>query len=1032
MRMISSGLPSRCRSFIPVLSAMLISGLAFAQEAKTLGQGGGMDPAVEQEIEYAQMLQNLGMPDYAQMVIERIKAPEAKVWIERLKIQSLLSMGQFDAVRGVIGKRPDADSQETWALKLALADALYAFGRYAEAQGVYVSFFKKYSEGPTPAIKNFYIESAYKYAQMLLLMNNPEAAIESYRYLLKVQDLDKGIKRQALAEMAELLIKRAEELPADKRAPIFTEVLKISEELAWVPDVWFGKAVVFMAHVRMLQDDIEGAEKIVDRYRGTFKTLDDSLKEESDKTGEDFMKLSPMAQCRFMLGEMLFQRAQKLIEEGEEANKTQIVDLLAGKKVKDKRVGGAYQHFLNVFINYPTTQWAGDSGKRADQIEDILINKFGAKITKKITPEQMETVKRIQFQEARNLYNLQQFPQAADAYLRALSLYPEGEMGVSALGDLIRCYIEMKDELLTDVAVSYLAERFSGQPNQMTAAGDDVLRIADRFGEMKLLDKRDAAYGLFFQHYAAHPRMSPMLFKVGQEKFDAGDFDGALTNFQQIVTGYANSPLALMAMDKIASCYHHKEDVAQEIKALEAYIEQLSKKDRPGHAVINARYRVASAYRSMGEKYVPSAFNRYTEIIKLVSQKDNPYQNSPEEAKANEEMLEAAMYFQAVCYSQLKDKDEAKMRQYKEAALKSLEALIQRFPKSRYAPSALSQIGTLYTVFEKPKEAEDALNRLMREYPESVEAQNAKFVLAMNLLNLGRRKQAVEVFKEMFSGSGQYKPTQILTAGNELVKAKEYEIAIEAFDRVMAMAKDERPLIEPVLIGKGRSYTALKQYAEACKALEDLLARYPNSGNTVEAAFTLSSAYSEQALADPDSDKRFDLFNLAVKAITKARAYDKTPGGQARSEVEVGRIQARKAAAEKKYNGPADRLRKYQDDAIVAYQVLIMLSDPGVAEVRPFIEDAMYECLPLLLETQRYSEVLEDADRFIELFPRSRYLSEMRGWRTEARTKLVAQGQASLGMTPGGTNAPAGQAAPGADTNAPAKADDAAPAVPAP
>ena len=78
----------------------------------------------------------------------------------------------------------------------------------------------------------------------------------------------------------------------------------------------------------------------------------------------------------------------------------------------------------------------------------------------------------------------------------------------------------------------------------------------------------------------------------------------------------------------------------------------------------------------------------------------------------------------------------------------------------------------------------------------------------MSLLDLGLRDQAVGVFKQMFSGGGQYGMGQILTAGRELFDAKEYEIAVEAFDRVLASA-EERQLMEPALAGKGRPWWRL-------------------------------------------------------------------------------------------------------------------------------------------------------------------------------------------------------------------------------
>ena len=63
--------------------------------------------------------------------------------------------------------------------------------------------------------------------------------------------------------------------------------------------------------------------------------------------------------------------------------------------------------------------------------------------------------------------------------------------------------------------------------------------------------------------------------------------------------------------------------------------------------------------------------------------------------------------------------DEDKVKAYREYAVQAYEQLVERFPESEYAPMALSQMGTVWTMLEKPDEAEKALSRLQKEYPET-------------------------------------------------------------------------------------------------------------------------------------------------------------------------------------------------------------------------------------------------------------------------------------------------------------------------
>jgi hypothetical protein len=69
-----------------------------------------------------------------------------------------------------------------------------------------------------------------------------------------------------------------------------------------------------------------------------------------------------------------------------------------------------------------------------------------------------------------------------------------------------------------------------------------------------------------------------------------------------------------------------------------------------------------------------------------------------------------------------------------------------------------------------------------------------------------------------------------------------------------------------------------------------------------------------------------------------------------------------------------------------------MLGDPGDAEARPHIEDAFGICIPLLVEAEHYQAAVDDADRYVETFPKGRYLSEVRRARSKARTKLAVSG----------------------------------------
>ena len=974
-------------SSIRLVIGILLIGIAVTTTAGELPSG--KDP-IKEEIRYAEGLKKMGLPDYAKIVLERIKDPSVAPRIKGMQVEALVAVGEFDKAKQIIAEARDQDSQEVWAMKLVYADGLYAWGKYPEARGVYNSFFEKYPDGPPPSLTDFFLNSSYRYAQMLMLMGDKKSGLEAYNKVLKVlPKMDAGkkhIRRQILSEMSELMIKLAEETSdKTKRQKYFKAIDEINNEILWVQDLWFGKAIVIMAHMKMIEDDIDGAQKLIDDYGAQLREIDKMLRKEEEETGEQLARLSPMAECRYLLGVIMQEEAEKLI--APEGDKGKIITLLVGKDLKgNKRSSGALQHFMNVFIRYPGTHWAPDAGIRAKKVEETLKG-LGVEVEYKITEEQWEKVKQFQFQGAHALYNEQQFENAAESYIKVLNLFPEGETSVSALGELTRCYIELNNEFYVEMAMRYLAERFSRNTMLMPKAGDQLLAIAQMYGEHKMLEGEDAVYDLYFLHFTKHPRAPAMFFRFGELKFGIEDMESALGYYKQIEANYPNSPMYLPALNRIAGCYSKLGQYTNEIKTLGVYIAELEKKTKPGNELFSAKFRLGSAHRQLGPQHLQSAISRYSELIKLL--RDGKEEYSAEDSESNRKVLEAAMYDRAHCYSMLTEPPD-KVKEYKMAALRGFSELVEEFPKSSWAPAALSQIGTLWTVLDKPDEARKAFTKLKKDYRGSKEEQNALFMHGMNLLKLGMVKQAIEIFKEMFSEKGgEYSDAQILRAGNELFKAGKHEIALDAFNRVLASSK-ERIIREPSMLGKGQALIELEKYDEGAEILEQMLKNYSNSGYTVEVCFYLNRAYSELGMMESNEDKRFDLFNNAVKAMKRVRIFVKTDEKRAESDLRIGRTFELKAAAEEKF-GSKKKALEYKNDAIAAYQVLMMTGNFSDQKVRPYIEDAFHECIPLLLETERWDDVVEDCDNYRELFQSGKYLLDVNKWRNETTIKKVMQ-----------------------------------------
>ena len=436
--------------------------------AHARAQAGAVDQELKEEFAYIDMLQQLRMPDIAEEVIAEAKKrfPEAGPQFKVREIQGLLWQAKFDDVKKIVDAMPDKNSAEYWALTLAMADAYYAYGKYGDADKLYLEFFKKVDK-PGPALVSFYRDSAYKYAQMLLYLGKDREALDAYKRLFKVP-LEEDVARNVHADMAELMIKLAPDIQKkEEKAAMLKEAEGIVDKLLWKQDIWFGKAIVMKAHIFVLRGDVKGAKDLVENYMPQLKTIHDALREQDKDGSQGMLRMSPMPQCRYLLAVLLMNEAMAEAKK-EGGSDDRIKDLLLGERdpqTKQRKGDGAFNHFINVFIRFPESQWAAEAGERSETIRKFIKDRYNADLRTPVTPEQMAKVRQMQFAGARLVFSQNQFKDAAEKYLLVLNQFPESAESVAALGDLAICYIEMSDKdpdamLMADTVTGHLAERF--------------------------------------------------------------------------------------------------------------------------------------------------------------------------------------------------------------------------------------------------------------------------------------------------------------------------------------------------------------------------------------------------------------------------------------------------------------------------------------------------------------------------------------------------------------------------------------------
>lgn len=955
------------------------------------------DEWTAQEIQYAETLTRMGYPDFADVVLQRVKAKGSQTNLNMVDLRRLVAMGEFDKALAMIPAGSDPNSLSPWEMRVTIAEGMYAWGKYEQTQKIMDELVKILSSSQPEDLKKFCQESVYKYAQMLILMNQGRKAISTYDRLI-ASGLELAIERQIKAEMCELYLRFAESGEGSKEEAL-AGAEKIANQLVWRnDDIWFGKAIVVLAHVKMLRGDSQGALDSINYYAADLNRVHDLLKEEEQKTQEPLTRHSPLAETRFLVGQIMYEQALKKIEAN--APKEEVLPLLIGQQVKTKDAKtnqdriqtkpGAMQHLANVFINYCGTKWAPSAGMMMRKIEKLVREKYNLDAEVKIPPTKMAEVEAAQFQSARALFNMNQFEEASEAYIDALTFYPETDMGISALTTMTKCFIELERDLDAEMVERHLAERFGDNPKLLVKAGEELLNIAQVYRERKNQAAVDRINQLFFTKFKKHPRTPGVIFSFGDERLAKDDFEGALKYYNQVVTDYPKNLLFLDALSKIALVYNKSENKAEELKALKRFIEEMEKQKKIGPAYVNAKYRMAVAISSMGEKYIATSLKLFTELATQIRDEKAPPHHNEEDKARNYKILEGCLFQKARCYMLLPDPKDKPPFFYKSQAIIVLAGLVKDFPKSNLVPAALSQIGTLYVIVGKPDEAEKVLQRLQKDFPETQEAQMSQFMLGKSLLDLGMRDRAVEMFKKMFQGQGsEQRVDQLLTAGGELLKSGEYEIALQAFENALKRAGTEKVYLERAMMGKGCSMVGVKRYQEGIETLEQLIKQYPKTGFMIDANLSLSTAYSQLAREEKDIQKRLGLFNSAVKAVKKARAYEKTTDGKMRLDVEVGRLRVAVIKAEEQF-GTAEGLQQYRQQAMAAYWSIFAAADEGDLEdknVAKWLEVAIREAIPIMVDLQRWEEAEDACAKYVKLFPTGKYSSEIR----ELRNKVNAE-----------------------------------------
>ena len=974
---------------------------------------------LSEELKFIDELQRLRMPDIAETVITETRKrfsvaeyPEVTTQLKVREIQGLLWQGKFAEVQKMVDDMKDKNSEEYWALVLSMADSYYAFQQYAEADKRYVEFFKKVDK-PARGLVSFYRDSAYKYAQMLLYLNRDKEALAAYRYLFKIP-LEEGVRRNVEADVSELILKIVpDEKKKETRDAMLKEAEALCDKLLWKQDIWFGKAIVMKAHVYKFQNDIKGAQKLVESYMPQLRIIHDSLKAEDPDGTLGQLRMSPMPQCRYLLATLRMDAAiaeTKKPTPNEELIKDMFLGEREGQNKQRNSSNGAFSQFVNVFVRYPESQWAFDAGEKSETIRKIIKTRYNSEIKTQIKPEDIKKMIQKQFGEAQLAFRQNQFKECIEKYLAILNKFSDAPESVPSFGDLAIAYIELSDKdaynaLMAETVTGHLSERFAERPALMRDAGEQLRRIAEHYGEMKLENKKRATYTLFFRDYPTHYAAGQLIMGDAEREFAAKNYTAASKRYHDITTIYTNSVYFYSALSRLAQIEKEEGRNMNEIQALEHYVLKLTELNKPSSELISGKFRLADAQREYASivsknaftnaapeavianqaevaKWLARAIASLTDITKRLNESPASYYLNIEEKKRNEMIKEAATFTRAICLTQILQPAE-KLTDLRKAAIKAFETYIKDYPQGKYASRAQLQIGTLYTILLDVPNAQIAFEKLSRDYSGSDEAKNSIPMLAASLIEMGLRGEGVAKYRQMFAADGKYTDTQFLAAGKALEEAREYDLALQSYDKAVSLTKD-KTVTALAKLGRARTLIGQKRFSDAYKLLAEFTKEYAKLNIVVDANMLLIEVASEMGKVEKDNQERKNLFNSAIAALSMVKGYTKDPAELKDLDLKAGEILVRKMQAEKAL-GLKEMSVETRGHAIVAFSGIVVSIDPNNVALANVLEKAYYNALPLMVEHKLLEDVITDGEMYLKQFPTGKYRTDVQNWINQAK-----------------------------------------------
>ncbi|HGE69974.1 TPA: tetratricopeptide repeat protein [Candidatus Poribacteria bacterium] len=288
----------------------------------------------------------------------------------------------------------------------------------------------------------------------------------------------------------------------------------------------------------------------------------------------------------------------------------------------------------------------------------------------------------------------------------------------------------------------------------------------------------------------------------------------AIKEYMKVVEKYPDNPKSVEAQLKIADIYryvlHSPED------AISAYQQILDRHYVTDKMSAEAMFQIGMIYYNDLRQY-----SKASEIFTRFLREYPIYWKFP-----------AGVYWQAMCYEQLKDYD---------SAIESFELFIQIYPEGE--SRLLADIGRL-----GEKDLEGIISKKIEELKKL--APKAKWERAEIFNASGNYRSALNIYREIMA---KYPDSEY--AKDAYIKAKNMEILTE-LQMCQEIAKSKSQDAPQAQYKTGEIYeTVLQDYPRALKEYETVVTEYPNTYWSAEALYRMGSIYSGNIPSRSKSDR---------------------------------------------------------------------------------------------------------------------------------------------------------------------------------